>query len=427
MPDSRQFRRAERISHLDRPWLNHWAVVAFTPVAVPDVTVLRSRMVDFMEAHPRHPLNCTLDDNGRRWRPVGPQDRLRHVQEVIVEAESFDDQDPFGYLKAHRPASGFTGVFKVIVGPDSMCFYFAHAAGDAVVYALFFLRMTVGDVDALKPLRPRSGIVVAARMCLTQARSHWRDWWHHLRSAEAPPTPPSGAAPVGACSAVPESDAVGALISAADVEAFKEWRQAHRADVSLIALVTAATYRALADQGVPMNGDGFYTLIDLRRYLPKRDAMRPGNLAKSVYLSADLDEPADIAESLKYTVKTARAVPALFCGAIPTVRRKATSDSAVAGSPVTLIFNWLSNVYGIDLLPWTAPEKARFFQLSYPISANAISVTAIQVRGGIEVSASFDPRGVDRDAVTRALVQLRDMPALLGAANPPTVGVEVRA
>ena len=426
MINGMRLHRGKRTSYLDRAWLNYWNVVGIVPITAPDVTALRLKMADFMASDPGHPLCCTLEEEGRRWRPVDPEDRHCHIEQVIVRGGQFDRDDPFGYLNAHRPSPDSTAPFKVIVGPDSMCIYFAHVAGDAAVFSPFLARTTFGDVEALKPLQSHAGIAYAAKIFWKELRPHWRDWWHHMRSGNAAPPPPAVEAPRLPSGFEPKTVTVGTLVSAEDFGAFKAWRKAHCADVSLAALMASAAYRALAGQQIPINSEGFYTLVDVRRYLPKRDALLPGNLAKSVYVTGDLDNPAAVAASIKQVVDSARAIPALVAGALAAGQGSpAERSSGGTRGPVTMTFNSMMRLYGVDLLPWTRPEEARFFQMAYPISANGISVAACRIGDRIELSASFDPDVVDRQAVERALAQLRDMPALLGGACPEPAGLAV--
>ena len=64
------------------------------------------------------------------------------------------------------------------------------------------------------------------------------------------------------------------------------------------------------------------------------DALRPGNLAKSMYLAADMNDPSDIATAMTQLVGSARAVPALFSGGL-SARASLTSSSSQSAAPAT--------------------------------------------------------------------------------------------
>lgn len=400
-----------RTSYLDRTWLNHWSVVTMMPIVAPTASRLRAEMHAFMTANPSHPLCCTLEDGGRRWRPVSPDIRTQHLETVIVDAGEFDRRDPFGYLNKHRPDSTYHAPYKVLVGPDSMSVYFAHAAGDAVVFSPFSVLMALGDVDGLAPLRSNAGLGLAGRILLKEVGRHGNEWWQHLRAGVAgPPAGPAGEPRDGE----PGTDAVSFVLDAAEWGQFRVWRKATHPEVSVAALMASAAYRALSNQGLPMNPEGFYTLVDLRRHLPKGQQLRPGNLAKSVYVAAAMDNPVEVGVALRHLVDSGRAVPALFAGAASAaLGRHSEPAESVGGAQATMIFNSMLRLPGADHIPWTDRDTARYFTTSFPVAPNGISVMACGVEDKVHFSATFDPRFVDRNTMRLALDELQDMRALL--------------
>lgn len=403
--------RSARTSYLDRTWLNHWTVLTLLPIRPPDVDEVHMKMVAFMESDPTHPLCCTLEENGTRWRPVPASQRRRHVEEIIVRGAVCDRDDPFTYMVDNRPAADSSAPYKVVIGPDSITCYFAHATGDAAVFSPFSVLMALGDIDGLKPLRAKAGLGVAGKIFLKEAPAHWRDWYEHSRAVDSAPDNATGSArgkPTNTTAAV------GITLSIEEFAHFKTWRKANCPDMSSTALMASAAYRALAGEGLPVNPNGFYTLVDLRRHLPKNQALRPGNLAKSAFVPAEMDRPAEVSAGLKRLVDTSRAVPALLLGAVSAALRRDSHPAVV--SPValpTMTFNSLVRNPGVEHIPWSDPSKARYFSMSYPVGPNGISVSAASVEGQVILSASFDPGVFDREAVARSLELLRDMPSVL--------------
>ncbi|MDT5079362.1 MAG: hypothetical protein QOJ80_3999 [Mycobacterium sp.] len=424
MSNSRTNGRGRRTSYLDRTWLNHWTVLTLTPIHAPDVDDLRTKMVDFMASDPRHPLCCTLEEEGRRWRPVAPADRLRHVTETIVPGGPFYFDDPFPYLDDNRPDPASTAPFKVMVGPDSITFYFAHATGDAAVFSPFAVLMALGDVEGLRPLKANAGLGVATKIFLKEVGPNWRQWWKHLRSAQTGEigAPAQTAAPERAHP--PVTTATGILLTVDEFDAFKAWRKSTSPDMATTALMASAAYLALAAEGVPVNDKGFYTLVDLRRHLPKKQALRPGNFAKSAFIPADMADPASVGSGLKQLVSSSRAVPALFAGALTAALHGSRHQAAPCASagPVTMTFNSMMRNPGVEHIPWADPKEARYVTMAYPVGSEGISVSACAVEGRVLFSASFDPGRVDAKAVARALGHLRDMPALLESPVPKAAG-----
>ena len=411
--------RSTRTSFLDRTWSEHWTVMALRPIRPPDVAALRADMVEFMASNPDHPLSCNLAADGRRWLPVAPSERESHIANLIVSGTAVDGvDDPHALLMEHRPADDAAAPYKVIVGEESIILYFAHVAGDAVVFSPFSVLMALGDVEGLRPLRADAGLPTVARVFAKEFGAHWREWWRHLRSATAPAA--TGATGVVAPRPlVAETTAVGMPLSVEGLNSFKAWRKETCPEISAAALMASATYLAFAAEGLPINRDAFYTLVDLRRHLPKNQALRPGNLAKSLLVHTDLADPIRVGDDLRGLVDSARGVPALLSGAVSEALRRSRGHghgTAPASAVVTMTFNSMMRNPGIEHIPWTDPAEARYLGMSYPIGGDGISVFACAVEGKIDFAASFNPNVLDRDAVHRALVRLQDMPSLLS--NP---------
>ncbi|BBZ28529.1 hypothetical protein MMAD_28240 [Mycolicibacterium madagascariense] len=413
--------RGSRTSYLDRTWLNHWTVLLLTPIAAPDIADLRAKMVDFMASDPSHPLCCTLENAGTRWRPVAAADRVRHVRETIVPGGPFYLDDPYTYLDEHRPSPDSTAPFKVMVGADSMTFYFAHACGDAAVFSPFAVLMSLGDVEGLRSLRADGGLAVATKILLKEAPKHGGEWWSHLRSTASTPVPATTVSPPARVYP-PTTTAAGTLLKAAEFNEFKAWRKAACPDLPTTALMASAAYLALSAEGVPLNDKGFFTLVDLRRHLPKKQSLRPGNFAKSAYIPADMADPAAVGAGLKHLVATARAVPALFSGALGTALRRSASPGSATQEALTMTFNSMMRNPGVEHIPWADPAEAMYITMAYPVGSDGISVSACAVEGRVSFSASFDPNRVDGHAVMRGLERLHDIPALLQSQAPDAAG-----
>lgn len=406
--------RGGSTSWLDRTWLNHWIALALSPIHAPDVAALREDMLRLMAIDPTHPLCCVLDEYGRRWRPVAVEDRLAHVGKLFVAGGAMPHDHPLPYVKSHRPDPRSRLPFKVVVGPDSLALYFAHVAGDATVLVPFSALLSLGNVMGLQTLRCAAGAPVAMRLLLSQLLPHGREWWRHRQTnrQRGPAAPSSGAAVGAACEVV--TDGAATMLTAAQSADFTSWRKRFHPDLSAAGLMASATYRALTAEGIPVRGDAFYTLIDLRRHLPDEQARRPGNLAKSVYVPAALNDPGDVAVALSQAVNSARGVAALTSGMMAAnlaPRFRSAADPRPSGT--TLTFNSIMRNPGAELVPWTNPADARYLMMSYPVAPQAISVAACGVPGRLLFSASFDSDVLDGAAVQRSLERLRDIPRLL--------------
>lgn len=401
---------SSRASWIDRAWAGYWSVLSMSPIDRPDIAELRADLLDFMESDPTNPVNCVLSADGRRWIPVDAGARAEHLDRVLVSTGPIDSDDPYAYIHRHAPGPGERSAYKVLVGPDSLTCYVSHVLGDAVVVSSFGVLLALGDVHGLRYLRPDSGMSVAARLVGSQIRTHHRQWWRHFRSPSKP-VPASLAVPaphrVGS-----GTDAVAYRVGPEAVARLQRWRKEHYPGVSISALVASASHRALTRNGVMLDPAGCYTLIDLRRYLPAKQALRPGNLVKSVYIPASMDDPVAVGAGIRDAVDSARAVPALALGGAAVGLGRGGGRPARGGA-TTMTFNYMMRNPGVEHIPWKDTSAIRYLTMSYPCGADNLAVFACGVAGGIDFSASFVAGVVDREAVLRALRELDDMPGLL--------------
>lgn len=407
--------RVPRTSWIDRAWAGYWSVLSLSPIKRPDIEQLRAELLEFMAADPTNPINCRLSPDGRRWVVIDEAHRSAHLSRVVVQTGPVDPQDPYSDVRRHAPTPDERAPYKVLVGPDSLTCYVSHSLGDAVVVSSFAVLLAVGDVHGLRYLRPNSRTPVAVRLLATEVRSHYKQWWRHFRDSS--PVPPA----VSTSIQVPAgttTDAVHHRVSPAAIQRFQEWRKQSCPGVSTSALVASAAHRALTGNGVALNPSGCYTLIDLRRYLPAKQVHRPGNMVKSLYIPASMDDPTAIAAGIRDAVESARAVPALAIGAVGAAVRRPGSQpvpSRIKGP--TMTFNFMMRNPGVAHIPWTDVSAARYVSMSYPCSPDNLAVFACGVADGIDFSASFVPEVIDRSAVQRALRELDDIPALLSAVS----------
>ena len=165
-------------------------------------------------------------------------------------------------------------------------------------------------------------------------------------------------------------------------------------------------------EGVAMNPAGYYSLFDVRRYVAKDSkdsAVKFGNLAKSVFLDADMTDPRAIGDAMDHVIASGRVLPGLVMGALTTaIRRPAHAGGTVSDGPVTLSFVSMPTLPGLSDVPWIDSGPRRYCGVGYPVGRLGISVFAIRLRGHMEISASFDRTVLDATAVQRALEHLSD-------------------
>lgn len=158
-----------------------------------------------------------------------------------------------------------------------------------------------------------------------------------------------------------------------------------------------------AAAGLPMRRSGFYSLFDIRSTLPA-DGPAFGNLAKSLFLAADLADPCAVDAAIRETVATRRALPALVAGAVLTrlERMGGGADRVLGGQRgwdvvdghITMSFSSMLTLPGLSGLPWGEGAR-RCIGLGYPTSPDGISVFAVRFRDRMEVIVSFDRSRID--------------------------------
>ncbi len=406
--------RPSRPSWIDRSWANHYSVLSLNPIEAPDIAQLKADLLEFMAGDPTNPLNCVLSPDGRRWVEVDEAERVAHIDRIVVPTGLFDTEDPYDYLFRYAPAPDSGLAFKILIGPDALSCFVSHVVGDAVVVCSLAVLLTLGDVHGLRHLRPDSGMDLAVRLLGAELRAHYRSWWRYFCAA---PKPGTAVVPTGAGKAVPatiSSAAVGHRVSPEAVAALQDWRRSTCPDISMSGLIAAAVHRALTRHGLQMNPDGFFTLVDLRRYLPQKQALRPGNIVKSLFIPASMDDPSQVAAGIKETVSSARAVPALAVGALSTGLGLGSREPTITETAqTTMTFNYMMRLPGIDHIPWRDADAARFWSMSYPCSPGNLAIFACGAAGAIHFSASLVPELLDKSAVQKALRELDDIPGLL--------------
>ncbi|MET1071506.1 MAG: hypothetical protein ABWY11_02545, partial [Umezawaea sp.] len=233
--------------------------------------------------------------------------------------------------------------------------------------------------------------------------SHHREWARYLRHRSGPPV----ASPVGPA-ATPRPSFTSATLSNDALRDITRWRNANARGVSLTCVLTTAVHNALTRGGVPMDDRGFYALIDMRTALPERSEPYWGNMSKSLYLTADPTDPHSVESALRTARKTHRAVPASLVGAVASAVTRHRPPTALRppAAPVTLTFNSIPTLPRLSDLPWHDQAGRRFYAFGPSLGPGGISVSAIRLRGHMELTASFDEATVTPETMRRSLESL---------------------
>lgn len=400
--------RPRRFALIDRPWVGHYTVALATPLAVRPIDEMRAVLAEFMRRNPAAPISCRLDPSTYRWLPVPVAEHEAHLDRTFTAIDDPDPADLPGHILAHRAVVPELPVLAA-VSPGSILVQICHAVGDAVTLAQLLFALVHADSRDLESLARRVGTAAPARALMGNLRSHHRDWAGYLRHRSGPPQ----ARPVGPA-ATPRPSFVGVTLSNVVLRDLTRWRNAHARGVSLTCVLTAAVHQALTRSGVRMDDRGFYALIDMRTALPPRPEPYWGNMSKSLYLAADPTDPRSVENALRTARTTLRALPASVVGAVTSVltRERPPTTPQPPVEPVSLTFNSIPMLPGLSDLPWHDPVSQRFYAFGPSRGPGGISITALRLRGHMELTASFDEATVRPETLRHALDSLSDVASL---------------
>lgn len=403
--------RPYRIALIDRPWLGYRSVMLATPLNAPPIDAVRAVLADFLVRHPTAPLACRIDAAGARWVPVPPAERADHLDRILRGASDPAPDDLAGHIRAHSDVGIDDLPFVATVSPGSVMINGAHVLGDAATLSRLVAALAGADADGLAAISHRARTVEPVRALATGLRRHGRDWWQHLRNPAAPP--PGAPHTPGSMQGRARPAFVGAVLDQAALREITRWRNAHAKGVSLTSVLTTAAFQALTAHGIAMHDRGFYALIDIRAGLPDA-GMLYGNLAKSLYLAADLREPSSVAAALTAATQTQRAVPAIVVASATSLLARKTQASGQP-APSMLTFNSLPSLPGVADLPWSSAEGRRFYGFGESVGPGSITVFALRMRDHMQLTASFDESSAAPEAVRAALDAIARGEALRGA------------
>lgn len=410
----------QRIDPLDLPWTRSWEAIVGGPLETRPLTEIHDVVENFFRTHPRHPLACRLDAGSARWIPVPPEQRRAYIESIIRAIDHVDIGQIPAEWERHRPALDSTSPMTAMISPDGIVLYLSHAVGDGATLSETALALVLADPDRLLALVPRAVLRDAVGGLIRQRRSTYLAWI--LRAVRPGPAVGSSAEANPATAVArraPQPDIAVGVLTNAEIRAIIRWRNEQCPGVSITAVMASRICLGLAAAGLPMRCSGFYSLFDIRSNLAV-DGPAFGNLGKSVFLTAEMADPAAVDLAIRETLTTRRPLPALVAGAVLTrwdwIRARgqgrAGRDGLVDASdgPITLSFSSMPNLPGLSHLPW-ADGPRRYSGFGYPTSPDGVSVSAVRFRDRMEVSVTFDRSRVDPSQARAGIAAIAVQPA----------------
>jgi hypothetical protein len=406
--------RSRRLRPLDRPWAGFRGVALVAPLRLPPVEEARAFLAAHLRAHPDSVLGRRIDVRRGRWVRVPAAELDAHVARLVRPAEPASPERVAAVgapdatallLDDHLARDAHDLPIAFGFGPDHLAVSTAHVVGDMATCTTIMQAVTTLDADLLAALTPETRARVHLGAVLRGLRSYGRGWLAHLRGGAGGPA----AVPTEPGAELVPADRPGyeELVLPHDrIRAITKWRNANAKGASVTAALTTLVYRALTAEGLPIDGTGFSTLFDTRGMLPATAVPRPGNLAKALWLAADLDDPHAVGAALDAAIRTRRALPALVAGLLGSVRACPPGTApARAGAPLVLTVNSAPSLPGVAELPWGEGPR-RFLPMGHSAGPGGITVFAIRQRESMQLVATFDEATACREAVRRALESL---------------------
>ena len=464
LPGSTRSRDARplSISPLDRTWSGHWTGAVVTPIEMPSLPEVRALWRRAIDENPTMPFACRIDDRSQAWITVPERDRDAFVRATVVPIDDPEPDEADSFLARSMEVLPDGHSTRIGVGRQSLLVLNSHMTGDAATTSSLIRALIDLDDAGIAALAHRADMRTISTTARALARTNGRAWLKTafgrfggngrdkvdaalVPTTEAPSTPARAQYPRDDEPARPQpgfddtpaptppripdgsrTQVVSVRWSNADLRQVTRWRNQQPEKVSLTTVLTALTHRTLVGHGLPLEPDGFYSLYDMRRYLPNpaKGVLLAGNLAKSVRVSADMTNLDDVHRAGLEVIESGRPVISTLIGAVantisrwPRPRRHgatAVDDS----STVAMTFNSMPALPGLSGLPWLPGSVRQYVGVGYPAGPGSITVFAMRLREHMQVTAVFPESLIAIDDMRRALTEI---PTAVERLSPPAV------
>lgn len=407
-------RRTLGIPLRDRAWMPFHTVRSVGPVRTPSVAGIRDLLIRLRATDPEHPLLCRLDEERGLQHPISADDLDGYLSAVIIDAPAGQGAVDLARLLQGTPLDGLP--FMIAISDRAAAMRSAHVIGDTSTANPWFFGLLKAD-------QPRDGLELitggrSSRFPLASAvinhfgRNPRRAVRAFRRSLPLGPPKITNAPaaerrlPSGSRLGVPE---LAVATASPAVEAgLRQWRTANAPKASMAAVWMAAAVRALDASGID-TGNGVFTMMNCRRYLPEGAAVS-GNFAVGPYLTpTDLADPNSLGAEL--AAAAADGVPLVLLSAI--AARSAFRRGRPARMPETVEPGGRPKInlsyFGAiteDDLDWAVTDHDRAAEYvvgAEPAGPQAITYVFARSPYGMHLSATAHPDFVDTSALGSAL------------------------
>lgn len=404
---------SDRPASFDRHWTSTRTARVVGPVLPPRADALRTALLRLAERDPGHPFLSRLRPNGT-CEQVSRADLAAHVSGCVSEDPQLTARSSPAVAAQLLPRRAEP--LQIVVGPQHLAIGASHVLGDGRSMNLLLgklLTEAVPDLSAVAGrtrtsdvLRLLGGNVARQPQTLIAAARARRRARAAIQAERAP------------SSMIPTSCDFRVLYQRVDrgtIDELRRWRDATGTSASMAALLSSLWFRAVAGH-VGDLPDGFWFLVDTRRYGSPAFAETWGNFAQSVYLRPpSLLDAGDAGRAVRAVLDSTWPLVALTLAG----RRAGTPTSPPVGGERVQSQRayYLSHVAGSAATrewPWTgSADTAVFLSAATPAGPRSVTVQFRELAGTMHVTATCTASDPIAATLPLVLAALADPMALV--------------
>lgn len=387
---------------LDQAWQPFRIAWVLGELETPDVQELRAALISLAEHAPGHPLISLFDHKNNRYTPVARPHLEDHVARTVSELPTKLTVSPemlAGTMLEPQPYP-----MRILISGEYIALSASHALGDARSLMWLLAELIIKRPPKLEEFVCRTSTVHLLNIALRQYLRRPSQLLRAVEDRPSGPPPTTEGNPFPPAPPLEKTAVQSSRIRRADLELLRRWRQDNCPSATMASLAFTIWFRALNRTGhVP---EGFYLLVDARRYGGIQSEQLWGNYAKSVYvrpasvLSAD-----DVSSALKQTISSTRPLATLtaqaFYQARPSNSKKLIQPSA---AEVSYSLTYLGAPPSLTRLPWLGDRsQTRFITGATPADRLGVTVSFLELRAEMLVSVSLRQDNPDAARIATSL------------------------
>jgi hypothetical protein len=402
-------RGRRRVELHNRPWdgiVTASLIRGLDKALTPEL--LRGTLRRLHALDPLSPPVCRVEGSPRSWVAVAEAEIDAWLERIVVDERGRATEDSQMTLQRVLNEPLGAAPRRIIVGDGYLAFHSNHVIGDGtynwgqLAVGLIGMAVSGDSPEALARHPYRVSPLVRAGMH-TLLRHPTRETWREAAVRQETPMPARAVAGEGKTGAL---SIVSRVSEPGLPNVLRSWRDETLAGTSIAAITTAAARMALEAEGAVKPTTDSVVVFNARRYLPPGVPVT-GNFSGALRLTDPrCRDPRALGEEIERDIRLALPLVSMLAVAARTAlppKRRIRIDPPSRG-PVTLTH--MGALYGLQELPWTAPEHERQVLMGgWPAGETGITLSTFEQGGRMNVNIFF--LGEERRAaMTRAAERL---------------------